>query len=135
MSPPKRGLDRRIDQAYSSGDKTLSRHLIDLRSDLISEIEKSDAGNVWRQARAEFADRSALIDQIDRGRDTFLGSRSGLSVDELRGELQGLSSPELAARIQGARAAINDAMRDSIRGQTTMRDKLRASSIPFIEWR
>lgn len=124
----KRGLDSKIDQAYAGGDKTLARHLIELRSDLITNIERTDAGKIWRQARTEFADRSALMDQIDRGRDTFLGSRSGLSVDELREELRGLSGPELAARIQGARSAITEAMGDSIRGQTTMRDKLLAQN-------
>jgi hypothetical protein len=124
----KRGLDSKIDQAYAGGDKTLARHLIDLRSNLVSEIDKTNAGSVWRQARQEFADRSALIDQIDRGRDTFLGSRSGLSADELRDEIRGLSGPELQARIQGARSAINEAMGDSLRGQTTMRDKLLASN-------
>lgn len=122
----KRGLDSKIDQAYAAGDKTLARHLIGLRSEMVSEIEKTNAGQVWKQARQEFADRSALIDQIDRGRDTFLGSRSGLSVDEFRDELRGLSGPEVQARVQGARAAINEAMFDSIRGQTTMRDKLLA---------
>lgn len=122
----KRGLDAQIDKAYSAGDKTTARALVGLKHEMIGEIEKTPGGQVWRQARSEFADRSALIDQISAGRDTFLGSRSGLTVDELRDELRGLSGPELAARIQGMRSAASDAMGDSLRGDTTMRNKLLA---------
>jgi hypothetical protein len=122
----KRGLDSKIDQAYAGGDKTLARSLIGLKQNVIDEIEKTPAGQVWKQARGEFADRSALIDQITRGHDDFLGSRSGLTVDELREELKGLRGPELQARIQGARAAISDAMGDTINGDTTTRNKLLA---------
>jgi hypothetical protein len=122
----KRGLDSKIDQAYAGGDKTLARSLIGLKQNMIDEIEKTPAGQVWKQARGEFADRSALIDQIERGHDDFLGSRSGLTVDELREELRGLSGPELMARMQGGRAAIANAMGDTINGDTTTRNRLLA---------
>lgn len=122
----KRGLDRRIDQAYSAGDKTLARELINLKHDLINEIEKTDAGHVWKQARQEFASRSAILDQIERGRDTFLGGRSGTSVDELRHELKGIEGPELAARLQGLRSAADQVMGDTLRGDTTLRNKMLA---------
>lgn len=124
----KRGLDRRIDQAYTGGDKTLARELLNLKGEMIGEIEKTSAGKVWKQARGEFADRSALMDQVDRGRDTFLGSRSGNSADEMAEELQHLSGPELMARITGARSAASDAMGDTLRGDSTLRNKLLATN-------
>jgi len=122
----KRGLDRRIDQAYTGGDKTLGRELTNLKQELIDEIEKTDAGKVWKQARTEFADRSAILDQIDAGRDDFIGGRSGLSADELADELSTLRGPELSARMVGQRAAIEQAMGDTLRGDTTLRNKLLA---------
>jgi hypothetical protein len=109
----KRGLDRRIDQAYSGADKTLARALVQLKGELLHEIEQTNAGLVWRQARQEFASRSALLDQIEAGRDTFLGGRSGYTPDELRDELSHLSRPELYARVQGMRSIIRDTMGES----------------------
>lgn len=122
----KRGLDRRIDQAYTAGDKTLARSLVGLKNDMMAEIEKTPAGKVWKQARTEFADRSAILDQIEAGRDTFLGGRSGLSVDELKEELKGLKGPELYARIVGMRGAADQVMGDTMRGDTTLRNKFLA---------
>jgi hypothetical protein len=122
----KRGLDRRIDQAYTSNDKTLASSLLNLKHDMINEIGKTPAGQVWNQARTEFADRSAILNQIDAGKDTLLGSRSGLSVDELRDELKGLKGPELAARVVGMRNAANEAMGETIRGDSTLRNKILA---------
>lgn len=124
----KRGLDSKIDQAYAAGDKTTARALINLKSDLINEIGKTPAGQVWQQARQSFAEPSALIDQIAAGRDTFVGGRSGLSADELRHELTTLSQPELMARIQGMRSAASEAMGDSLNGDTTLRNKLLAEN-------
>lgn len=122
----KQGLDSGIDKAYNKGDKTLAAKLIGLKHELIDEIRKTDAGKVWDQARGTFADHSALLDQRAAGRDTFLGGRSGTSVDELRHELKGLAAPELQARIQGARAAISEALGASVNGDTIMRNKLLA---------
>ena len=122
----KRGLDSKIEQAYSAGNKTRAAALIGLKNDLITEVGKTPAGQVWNQARREFADRSALLDQIDAGQDTFLGSRSGLSADQLRQELQGLSGPELAARIVGARNAADEVMGATRNGDTTLRNKFLA---------
>ncbi len=122
----KRGLDSKIEQALSAGNKTRVGALLSLKNDLIGEIGKTEAGQVWNQARREFADRSELIDSIEAGRDTFLGSRSGLTVDQLRQELTGLSGPELAARIVGARAAADEVMGATIRGDTTLRNKFLA---------
>lgn len=122
----KRGLDRRIDQAYAGGDKTLARELVTLKREMVGEIEKTDAGKVWKQARTEFADRSAIMDQLDAGRDDLVGGRSGLSADEMADELSTLRGPELAARKVGQRAAIEQAMGDTVRGDTTLRNKLLA---------
>ena len=122
----KRGLNSKIEQAYSGGNKTRAAALIGLKNDLINEVGKTPAGQVWNQARREFADRSALLDQIDAGKDTFLGARSGLSADQMRQELQGLSGPELAARIVGARNAADEVMGATRNGDTTLRNKFLA---------
>lgn len=124
----KQGLDRKIDQAYRGGDKRLAAALIDLKHDLLREIEKTPAGGVWKQARQEFASRSALLDQIEAGRDTFIGGRSGTSVDELKHELKGLSKPELGARLQGVRAAADQVMGDTLIGDTSLRNKMLADN-------
>lgn len=122
----KQGLDRKIDKAYGDNDKRLASVLIDLKHDLLREIEKTPAGSVWKQARQEFASRSVILDQIEAGRDTFLGGRSGLSVDELKHELKGLSHPEIAARLQGLRAAADQVMGDTLTGDTSLRNKMLA---------
>ena len=122
----KRALDSKIDQAYAGGDNTTARSLGNLRSQLIGAIEKTSAGDVWKDARAAFASRSALLDQIRAGHDDFLGSRSGLSADELREELRGLSGPELQARLVGQRAAADETMGATMNGDTTLRNKFLA---------
>lgn len=122
----KQGLDRRIDAAYSSSDKTLARHLVQLKGEMIGEIEKTPAGMIWRQARQEFGDRSALMDQMDAGRDTFLGGRAGTSVNELREELRHLSGPERAARIIGLRSALSEDMGATMTGDAKVGGKLLA---------
>lgn len=122
----KRGLDSKIDQAYSAGDKTTARELLKLKGETIGEIEKTPAGEVWKRARHEFADRSAIIDQLATGRDTFVGGRSGTTVDEMREELKHLGKPELMARIQGARDIASEAMGASKNGDTSLRNKLLA---------
>jgi len=122
----KRGLDSKIEQAYSAGNNTRARALIGLKGEMVDEIEKTNAGLVWKQARQEFASRSALLDQLNAGRDTFLGSRSGLSVDELREELSHLQGPELAARIVGMRKAVAEAMGNKTEAAGQVRSKLLA---------
>ena len=122
----KRGLDSKIEAAYAGGNKTRAATLLDLKHELIDEVGKTPAGQVWNQARGEFADRSALLDQTHAGQDTFLGARSGLSVDELREELRGFSRPELAARIVGARNAADEVMGGTLNGDTTLRNKFLA---------
>jgi hypothetical protein len=106
----KRGLDRRIDTAYRAGDNTMGRELVALKRDLISAIDKSPAGNVYRQARETFADHQHLIDQVRAGSDTLHTGRRGTTADELREEWRGLSTPERAARLVGVRAALHEDM-------------------------
>lgn len=122
----KQGLDRQIDAAYSGGDKTMARALIGLKGEMLEQIEKTNAGKVWSKARKEFATRAEWLDQIEAGRDTFMGGRSGITRDELREELKHLSRPELMARLQGVRATIDDAMGETVRGDGSMRAKLLA---------
>jgi hypothetical protein len=122
----KRAIDARIDSAYSAGEKTKAADLITLKNRMIGEIEKTPAGQVWKQARTEFADRAAIEEQVQAGQDTFLGGRSGQTVDQMRSELQGLSGPEKSARIVGLRNAVGEAMGQSIRGDTMLRNKLLA---------
>lgn len=122
----KRGLDSKIEQAYSGGNKTRAAALIGLKNEMVGEIEKTPGGQIWKQARSEFADRSALLDQIEAGKDTFLGGRHGASADELRNELKGLSGPELRARLVGLRGAADDVMGSTMNGDTTLRNKFLA---------
>lgn len=122
----KRAVDSRINTAYASGDNTKAADLISLKNRMLSAIESTPAGQVWRQARQEFADRSALLDQISAGRDTFLGGRSGTTVDQLREELRGLGQPELMARMVGMRDAIEQTMGETINGDTALRNRLLA---------
>jgi hypothetical protein len=118
----KQALDRRISQAYNKeGGGPLARVLVGLKQDMIGEIEKTPAGKVWNQARQSFADHSALLEQQTAGRDTFLGGRSGTTVDELRHELQTLSVPEMVARRQGLRAAAQEALGATETGDTRLR--------------
>lgn len=123
----KQALDRRINQAYNKeGGGPLAGKLIQLKQDMINEIEKTDAGKVWRDGRAAYAEPSSLMDQISAGRDTLLGGRAGLTVDQLKHELRTLSVPEIQARIQGVRDAIGEALGASANGDTILRNKLLA---------
>ena len=123
----KRGLDRRIDQLLrSEGGGELARELLRLKGEMLSEIRRTPAGAVWDQARDAFASRSTILDQLEAGRDTFVGGRHGTSVDELREELRHLSRPELMARINSARDVVSEAMGETGRGVTTTIDKLLA---------
>lgn len=123
----KQALDRRINAAYSSErGGPLASKLVQLKHDLINEIEKTDAGKVWRDGRNAFREPSELMDQIAAGRDTLLGGRAGLTVNEIKHELQTLSVPELGARIQGVRDAVGEALGASANGDTILRNKLLA---------
>lgn len=122
----KQGLNGLIDKAYSGGDKTLARKLIGLKRDMWTELKKAPGGNILAQADQEFKSRSDIIDQIAAGKDTFLGGRHGLTVDELRDELRGLSGPELQARIVGLRQAADDVFGATHIGDTSLRNKILA---------
>lgn len=122
----KRGLDASIDAAYSGGNKAEGSLLLGLKRDMLKEIEAAPGGSVYKQARQTFADHSALLDARTAGRDTLLGSRSGMSKYELADEWKTLSAPEKKARTMGLRDAIDEAMGDTLHGDTTMRNKLLA---------
>lgn len=117
----KRGLDRRISAAYDSGDNTLGKALVELKHDMIREVEKSPGGQVWKQAREAFAEHSALLDQLEAGQKTW---QRTMRADELALELKSLNANELAARRQGARDAINEIMTNTVNGDTTARNRL-----------
>ncbi|MET4493476.1 hypothetical protein [Bradyrhizobium sp. LA7.1] len=119
----KRGLDRRISQALdrTKPDKELSRELLNLKGELLSEIDKTPAGRVWQKAREKFAEHSELLHQIEEGQKTFARNTR---YDELAHELINLSTPERAARLQGARDAIQQVIENSVRGDTTARNTL-----------
>lgn len=123
----KRGLDRRINQAYKTeGGGELGRALVGLKNEMLDEIKNTPAGKIWEQARNKFAEKSSLIEQVAAGEDTFLGGRSALTKDELAIELRGLSNPEKLARQMGLRAAVDRALGDTANGDTTLRNKLLA---------
>lgn len=119
----KRGLDRRVSQALdrTKPDKELARELLNLKGELLSEIDKTPAGKVWQKAREKFAEHSELLHQIEEGQKTFARNTR---YDELAHELINLSTPERAARLQGARDAIQQIIENSVRGDTTARNTL-----------
>lgn len=117
----KRGLDRRISAAYDKGDNVLGKALVELKNDLIREVEKAPGGKVWQRARQEFADHSSLLDQLEAGQKTWVRT---VRADDLALELKSLNPSELAARRQGARDAINEIMANTVNGDTTARNRL-----------
>lgn len=119
----KRGLDRRIGQALdkTKPDKDLARELLQLKNEMLTEIDKTPAGKIWKQGREVFAEHSELTHQIEEGAKTFARSTR---KDELAHELINLSGPERAARVQGARDAIQQIIENSVRGDTTARNTL-----------
>ena len=122
----KRGLDSKIEDAFSGGNKTRARALVQLKNDLISEIGQTNAGQVWNQARQAFHERSNLMDQLQAGYETPLGGRSAQSVDEFSDEWNGLTGPEKVARIMGWRKMISEGMGESGNAAGNMRSKLLA---------
>lgn len=123
----KRGLDRRISQALdkTKPDKDLARELLNLKNEMLAEIDKTPAGQVWQKARQTYAEHSELLHQIEEGQKTF---KRSTRADELARELINLSQPEQAARLQGARDAIQDVIDSSVRGDTTARNMLLSKS-------
>lgn len=119
----KRGLDRRISQALdkTKPDKDLARELLNLKNEMLAEIDKTPAGQVWQKARQTYAEHSELLHQIEEGQKTFTRNTR---ADELAHELINLSQPEQAARLQGARDAIQQVIDNSVRGDTTARNML-----------
>ncbi|WP_247539374.1 hypothetical protein [Bradyrhizobium sp. 168] len=119
----KRGLDRRISQALdkTKPDKELARELLNLKNEMLTEIDKTPAGQIWKQGREKYAEHSELLHQIEEGQKTF---KRGTRADELAHELINLSQPEQAARLQGARDAIQEVIDSSVRGDTTARNML-----------
>jgi hypothetical protein len=123
----KRGLDRRISQALdkTKPDKDLARELLNLKNEMLAEIDKTPAGQVWQKARQTYAEHSELLHQIEEGQKTF---KRSTRADELAHELINLSQPEQAARLQGARDAIQEVIDSSVRGDTTARNMLLSKS-------
>lgn len=123
----KRGLDRSISRAYKQeGMGDYARSLVKLKNEMLDEIKKTPAGKVWEEARNKFSDKETLIEEINAGKDTFLGGRSGITKDELREELKHLSNPEKLARQMGLRSAVDEAMGETLTGDTRLRNKLLA---------
>lgn len=123
----KRGLDRRISQALdkTKPDKDLARELLNLKNEMLAEIDKTPAGQVWQKARQTYAEHSELLHQIEEGQKTF---KRSTRADELAREMINLSQPEQAARLQGARDAIQEVIDSSVRGDTTARNMLLSKS-------
>lgn len=123
----KRGLDRRISQALdkTKPDKELARELLNLKHEMLTEIDKTPAGKIWKQGREKYAEHSELLHQIEEGQKTF---KRSTRADELAHELINLSQPEQAARLQGARDAIQEVIDSSVRGDTTARNMLLSKS-------
>lgn len=117
----KRGLDRRISSALDSGDKELSRELIKLKKEMLTEVEKTDGGKTWKKARETFAEYAEMKHQIEDGQKTWLRKTR---VDDLAEELSLLSNNERAARVQGARDAIQEIMDATTRGDARARDAM-----------
>lgn len=122
----KQGLNRRIETAIESGDKTLSRSLLQLKKDMRTALNQSPGGQILQQADDAFASYSTLLDQLEAGRSTFAGGRAGLSADELKEELSHLSYPEFVARVAGMRQAAADAMGSTLNGDSKLRNLMLA---------
>lgn len=117
----KRGLDRRISSAIDGGDKELYRELVKLKKDMLTEIEKTEGGKVWKQAREAYAEYAEMKHQIEEGQKIW---KRSTRVDDLAEEVSLLSNNERAALQQGARDAIQDIMDATRRGDTRARDVL-----------
>lgn len=122
----KRGLDSSIETALNTGNKTRAGALLELKHELLDEIRKAPGGAIYDQARAVWAEPEELKKQIAAGYDTFQGSRSGWTPDELMAELKNLSPLERDARITGMRGWIRDAMGERTGADATTRNKLLA---------
>lgn len=119
----KRSLDSRISAALDATkpDRNVASELMKLKEDMLREIDKSNAGPVYKAAREKFAEYATLKDQMKEGGKTW---ERGNTPDELRYETSLLTPFEMAARRQGARDAVQNIIENSHLGDTTARNKL-----------
>lgn len=119
----KRSLDSKISAALDSTkpDKALASELLKLKGDMLSEIDKTPAGKVWKQAREKFADYATLQEEMKNGAKTW---DRQTTWGELKHEMSLLTPFEQAARRQGARDAIQNIIENSLNGDTQARNKL-----------
>jgi hypothetical protein len=119
----KRSLDSRISAALDATkpDKNVASELLKLKEDVLREIDKSNAGPIYKQAREKFAEYATLKEQMKEGGKTWERSNS---ADELKHEMSLLTPFEAAARRQGARNAVQNIIENSHLGDTTARNKL-----------
>lgn len=122
----KQGLNSRIDAAYSAGEKDVARALVKLKGELTNELYATPQGKLLQQADKSFSDMNNILEQHAAGRDTFVGGREGTTKWELREELKHLTPVEQMARIQGLRSVADEAMGATIKGDTTLRNKILA---------
>lgn len=119
----KRSLDSRISAALDATkpDKNVASELMKLKEDMLREIDKSNAGPVYKAAREKFAEYATLKEQMKEGGKTW---ERGNTADELKYEMSLLTPFEMAARRQGARDAVQNIIENSHLGDTTARNKL-----------
>lgn len=119
----KRSLDSRISAALDATkpDKNVASELMKLKEDMLREIDKSNAGPVYKAAREKFAEYATLKEQMKEGGKTW---ERGNTADELKYEISLLTPFEVAARRQGARDAVQNIIENSHLGDTTARNKL-----------
>lgn len=119
----KRSLDSRISAALDATkpDKNVASELMKLKEDMLREVDKSNAGPVYKAAREKFAEYATLKEQMKEGGKTW---ERGNTADELKYETSLLTPFEMAARRQGARDAVQNIIENSHLGDTTARNKL-----------
>lgn len=119
----KRSLDSKISHALDATkpDKALASELLRLKQDMLTEVGKTDAGKVWKQAREKFADYASLQEEMKNGAKTWDRQNTW---GELKHEMSMLTPFEQAARRQGARDSIQNIIENSHLGDTSARNKL-----------
>jgi hypothetical protein len=124
----KQAIDGKISETKRSGNDNVARIYTGLKTRLIEAIDNhpdKNVAGVWKQARQEFADRSALLTAQEEGQDVFKRTQR---PDELAYDIKNMAGPERDAFLRGSRDAIDEMM------GTVKNDALAARTFFAKEW-